>query len=308
MAEGTSPYLFLFYRCFFGSVLMILTMGFVPALRSSAEVPYNAVSELAQSLKSDGEKFFLLACLIGLNTFGGIMAVARLPAIVCAIFQPTTPIIAAAMSTVLGVEPWSLQSWGKILCIAACVAGAGIVVGFGHGLPLHRSHSDAAGWLFLALNVAGGAAYNVFQKKIGVLQKYSPTFVAAVSFLIAACGLLPAACYSATTSRDASLAGHPISQVALIYGVVLATAYNYSMTAWANRATEPTTVVAFHTLQPVATCILNYLVYGVHLTTPQALGGLAIIAGLLANIGLQTEEAKDADERRPLKGMTILVK
>ena len=102
MAEGTSPYLwhgnndevckrlvkvfafdhkhgvshrfadctrrgFLFYRCFLGSALMMLTLCCIPAARSRADKPFYPVSEIVRCLRSDGDKFFLLAtwnCLL----------------------------------------------------------------------------------------------------------------------------------------------------------------------------------------------------------------------------------------------------
>ena len=168
------------------------------------------------------------------------------------------------------------------------------------------------------------------------LRNYSPIFVAGVSFLIAACGILPSACYSAPTAKDWLCTDRLITQMALAYAAVFVTAYNYSVSAWANKISSPTTVVAFQTLQPVATCCLNYAVYGLHLTFAQALGGSAIVAGLLADVLWKTLE-KDGEkaasfalvgscanlglmqwmprngeashhELRPLKGMPILVK
>ena len=92
MAEGTSPYLlhgkkkkvvdmicqvmvqfsegarrayvaarFVFYRCFLGSMVMMMIMGCFPPARSRADKPFNPVSETARCLRSDGDKFFLLA-------------------------------------------------------------------------------------------------------------------------------------------------------------------------------------------------------------------------------------------------------
>mmetsp|Transcript_18223 Transcript_18223/g.42725 ORF Transcript_18223/g.42725 Transcript_18223/m.42725 type:complete len:335 (+) Transcript_18223:179-1183(+) len=307
MAEGTSPYLFLFYRCFLGSALMMLTLCCIPAARSRADKPFYPVSEIVRCLRSDGDKFFLLACLLGLNTIGGLMAVARLPAIVCAIFQPILPVIAAVMSTLLGIEPWST---GKAICICVCTMGATIVIVSGHELRvlgLSSSSSTQVGWLFLAVNITAGAAYSVVQKQCGVLRNYSPIFVAGVSFLIAACGILPSACYSAPTAKDWLCTDRLITQMALAYAAVFVTAYNYSVSAWANKISSPTTVVAFQTLQPVATCCLNYAVYGLHLTFAQALGGSAIVAGLLADVLWKNGEASH-HELRPLKGMPILVK
>ena len=165
--------------------------------------------------------------------------------------------------------------------------GATTVIVSGHDLHVLGLSSTASvkvGWLFLAVNVAAGAAYGVLQKQCGVLHKYSPMFVAAVSFLIAACGIFPSACYSAPAAKDWLCANHLISQLALAYAAVFVTAYNYSVSAWANKLSAPTTVAAFQTLQPVATCCLNYIVYGLHLTHAQALGGSAIIAGLLADV------------------------
>ena len=217
--------------------------------------------------------------------------------------------------------------------------GATIVIVSGHELRvlgLSSSSSTQVGWLFLAVNITAGAAYSVVQKQCGVLRNYSPIFVAGVSFLIAACGILPSACYSAPTAKDWLCTDRLITQMALAYAAVFVTAYNYSVSAWANKISSPTTVVAFQTLQPVATCCLNYAVYGLHLTFAQALGGSAIVAGLLADVLWKTLE-KDGEkaasfalvgscanlglmqwmprngeashhELRPLKGMPILVK
>ena len=222
---------------------------------------------------------------------------------------------------------------GRAFCICACITGAMIVIVAGEGMhfsSVSSTSSTNVGWLFLALNVIAGAVYNVLQKQSGVLQKYSPMFVAGVSFLLAACGLFPSACYSAT-AKDWLLADRLVSQLALAYAAVFVTAYNYSVSAWANKITAPTTVVAFQTLQPVSACILNYAVYGVHLTHAQALGGSAIIVGLLSDIlwktpgqsstchmsrgclvsapPLPSRSAESSnEERRPLKGLPILVK
>ncbi|CAJ1341578.1 unnamed protein product [Effrenium voratum] len=282
MSEGTSPYVFLFYRCFLGSVIMILTC-FIPALRPAPDLPFDPVRAVAQSLQLDGGKFFLLAVLIGMNTLGGLLAVSRLPAIVCAIMQPSMPVIAVIISCSSGVEPWSS---GKVLCVLVSAAGAVIVVSHGHDLPSHLS--SMLGWFFLFVNVTTGAAYSVFQKHTGLLQKYSPMFVAGVSFLLAGCALLPAALADVDTSHSF----RPLSLLALAYVVVFGTAYNYSIGAWANKVTRPSFVTAFHTLQPVATSLLNYLLFGVSLTAGQAFGGATIIVGLLANVMELTDEVK----------------
>jgi len=282
MSEGTSPYVFTFYRSFGGMVTMFWTLSIIPELRANPKKPFYPLTEIRIAIKTDGWRFIILGCCMTLNMGGAILAVSRLSAVTCALLQPAVPMVAAIMSIILGVEKFSVPN---VCTLMICAVGAIMVVLSGTTASSGQSHISLTGFTFLCINIFGAASYTVMQKHTGVLKSYSPIFVAGMAFLVAAYILWLPAVYSSGLSRSSwSMGDDKIAFGALCYAVILTTAFNYSALAWANKISSPSSVLGFQTLQPVATSLLSYLVLGTLLTTGQALGGCLIIAGLLLNV------------------------
>merc|ERR1719161_129608 len=74
------------------------------------------------------------------------------------------------------------------------------------------------------------------------------------------------------------------------YAVILATAVNWSILAWANKRTSPTAAACSTPMQPMAAALFSWFILGIHLTPSQAFGGLAITVGLLIYIKAQADQ------------------
>lgn len=272
--------------------MMFLAMLLMPGLRGNAGTSFNLVTEIVCCLKRHMAQFLLLGFLMTVNVGGGILAISRVSAITCAIFQPTCPMIAAGISVLLGMEKLIMSKIGTIML---SVVGAIIVTTQGEATSLGESRFDMLGLLFLCLNVGGGAMYMVYQKASGVLEEYSPTFAAGMSFLVASGLFFIAAIITEGLDGVAwRLGDHNLSLLALCYSVVLTTAFNYSVLAWANKESTPTMVTSFQTLQPIFAALLSYTVMGVLLTLGQAIGGVTVIAGLFLNNTMGCHRARSA--------------
>eukprot|EP00931_Biecheleriopsis_adriatica_P061470 TRINITY_DN36961_c0_g1_i1.p1 TRINITY_DN36961_c0_g1~~TRINITY_DN36961_c0_g1_i1.p1 ORF type:complete len:340 (-),score=64.51 TRINITY_DN36961_c0_g1_i1:66-1085(-) len=291
MSEGASPFVFTFYRAFGGTIVMFLSMYFVPALRNFQDRPFHPLTEIKRAFSRDSGKFLVLGVFMSVNIISSIFAVSLLPPITCAIFQPTTPIVAAGIAVSLRLEAFS---YADIFSNLISVFGAMVIVLLGTGNTSGTfSEQRIIGFLCVLSNVTCSAAYVVYQKYAGVLKQYAPTFVTAMSFLVAGTILCIPAIYSARTDSQAWLLGCRGDVLgALAYAVCLTTALNYSLLAWANKHTSATLVTGFQTLQPAATTLVEYVMFGIVISPGQAIGGAAIVIGLLAKVSLQ----KAADE------------
>jgi drug/metabolite transporter (DMT)-like permease len=286
---------FAFYRCVGGALILLLALWFCPSLGLSGTVA--EVTNRGTKFE-DVARFVLLGALTAGNVCGFILAASQLPAITCSICQPTVPVIAMCVSALCGVE---CMTRVKLASILLSVMGAILVIYFGaHPDPRHdaaasttgRNH-NMLGLVAITLNVTCAAIYFVFQK--AMLKTYSPVLITASTYAIAAGIVFATAC--ATSGLDLaawSMGGDHVAWACVAYAASLTTALNYSILAWANKNTSPTTVTTSATLQPVAAVCLSWFLLGIPLSAAQALGGCCIASVLLVyvnSLGRETAAA-----------------
>lgn len=291
------PLLVAFYRCLFGSVLMFSAQALL-GLQNGAL--HNECLKWHILFRRHALRFIMLGFLQAGNIGGAILAVNKLSALTVAIFQPLIPICAGVAAAFLNLEEFSIcQAVG--LFVAAC-GGVSVVALADHGaggssgvLP-EDWNAWAQGGPCLALNILSLALYFVLQKRL--CSSCPPILVAGSSFSIA---LVPISAALMCTISDNS---HwwPFNtappRYVICYAVFLATAFNYSVLAWATRETSPTTAAAFMSLQPLFAALLSWLFYGSLPTLGQAFGGVLITAGLLLFVCSFSSEANADSEHR----------
>mmetsp|Transcript_96037 Transcript_96037/g.299069 ORF Transcript_96037/g.299069 Transcript_96037/m.299069 type:complete len:348 (-) Transcript_96037:47-1090(-) len=269
---GVSPLILAFYRVLGGTTLMALmhkTLEASPLQRSILQAPLE-----------DKLRFFGLGLLLSMNVGGNILALKSLSPITVAIFQPMLPVIAGLAAAVLGIEELSRL---KVLGILCATSGAILVVILGHAAHGHTTVVGGSGLgrgiPCLLVNVVGGAMYCVFQKD--VLRRYPPIGTATAAFAVAGCIIfIGAVSMEGFDSWAWRLAASRRAFLALLYSIFLTTALNYSLLAWANKQSTPTTVASFQTLQPICAAVLAYIFLHEVLSWGQLGGGLAILVGL----------------------------
>lgn len=258
---------------------------------------------LAKKAFLDVKTFLLLGTLMAGNTCGFVLATKYLSALTCSIMQPTVPVLAAILGTILGIEEISFMKFVSIVC---SVMGAVIVVLMGEhaaqGAVLDR-WSLTIGSTFLFMNVSCNAAYWVMQKN--ALKTYPPILATASACM-----------YTAAISVGAAIASYGFDVNAwtlngfaerdpwycLIYAVFIATCLTYCTQGWANKQTTPTAVTAFMTLPPLFCALISWGFLNVTLTGGQLFGGVTIVAGLVLNIKAQAQQEAQAEAKKLLAG------
>lgn len=295
--HGVSPLVLAFYRACAGSAVMFL-MHRVLEKEDTTSQPFERCS-IPRVPRADVGRFLGLGVLLAMNMGGNILALKSLSPITVSIFQPLLPVVAGIAAAILGIEELSpLKAFG-ILC---ATSGAVLVVLFG---PSHRHHAGpveganpAGGIVCLLINVFGGAMYIVFQKS--VLKRYPPIATAATSFAAAGCIIfIVAVCTVGFDSWAWRLGGSRKAVLALLYAVFLTTALNYSLMAWANKNSTPTTVTSFMTLQPISAAVLSCIFLHEVLTWGEVGGAIAIVVGLVSFVLAKPVEA-DTSEAEPI--------
>lgn len=288
------PVVFAFYRCFGGTVLLFLLLRCMPGL-VAADKTIELTSLITSLPRRDVQRFLILGFLMAGNVCGFIVASSFLSALTCSIFQPTMPILAMFFSFMLGVEDISIY---KLVGVTCSISGAICVVVLSKAPRPEDWMSNMDGMFFLALNVTSTAAYFVILKDI--VRSYQPVFTTAITYLVASIIILFAAIVKCGPHAEAWLLGREQKAwLGLVYAVLFTTAFNYSITAWANKQTTPTTVTVFATLQPMVAAFFSWSLLGVSLTHAQVVGGMLIIVGLLVIVRGQVLEANSV-ENKPL--------
>jgi drug/metabolite transporter (DMT)-like permease len=188
------------------------------------------------------------------------------------ILMPSVPVFAIAIGAALGIERFDRR---RLAGVALAVAGALVMLGVG-GLAGH--HGALAGELLILGNCAAYAAYLVLQRPL--LCRLPPLTLVAWAF---AFGGTATAAVCAPALRHLDPAALPASAWwGLAYVVLLPTAVNYVLIAWAVRHSSPALVAAYTTLQPVVATSLAVLFLGEAPGAHAAVGLALIVSGLAA--------------------------
>ena len=180
-------------------------------------------------------------------------------------WQPAQPLFSLVLGAVLGFESLTLAKLGGLLF---ALAGAGFLV-----LAEGEAHSGngVLGSVCFFCNCLGNALYIVSAKPL--LQHVPPMHVTGASYLFASGMML--LCQLAIASSpwlfvsacpDCSLDWKGVwllpsveSYAALFYFVMVQSLVGYGLLMWANKFAQPSAVLGYTALQPVASIFLTLL-------------------------------------------------
>jgi len=232
-----------------------------------------------------------------------------------ALLQPSQPVLTTGLAALVGLEPLRLGTLHgrlKLAGILMAAGGAFVTVYFDSlAATSHHSNGTAAhgtaaqstnacggavhsspslsdlitGNALLGMQCLSGAAYQLLQKHLlsNSETDYPPLAVAGLGYAVGAMaiGLVLPVCHADATSWS-WLWLSPHSVWALAYAIVMTSAFNYALQAYANKHSSPTMVTAFFPLQIVFTALFAWLATGKRPLPMDYVGALWIIGGLAA--------------------------
>lgn len=228
-----------------------------------------------------------LAVLGALGVFANqllyILGLARTTAANAGILMPSIPVFAALVAAVLKVESIGPK---KVIGVVLAVAGATVM------LDPSRFSSEPGVWsgnLLILCNCLAYAVFLVLQQPL--LRVVPPLTLTAWAFLF---GGTATFAVSLPSLLRVDLAEVPASAwFGMAYIVLIPTAVNYVLNAWAVRRSSPSLVATYITLQPVAAALLAVAVLGEHVGLREVIG-FVLIAGGLAAIARSRRAARAA--------------
>jgi drug/metabolite transporter (DMT)-like permease len=184
-----------------------------------------------------------------------------------ALLVAATPVLVALLSMRRGRALLPPSVWAGLVL---ALAGVGLVATAGEGA------STVAGDGLVLLAVACAAALAVAQPAL--LAGRDPVAVTAVQFLAAAAVSVPVAL--GTEGAPPSGAGAP-ALLAVLALAVVGTMLPFTLFAYAQGRVSPVVAGAFLNLEPLVGALVGVLVLGDPFGTPQAVGGAAVLAGIV---------------------------
>jgi drug/metabolite transporter (DMT)-like permease len=258
----------------------VLTHGFRPL--AYASIRYAAAALLAAavalalegSLAVGGRRSLLLigaaSVLLLVNQFSFVYALKLGSATTVALILGTTPIFAAIVSSVLGLERLSARFW-----FATAIGFGGVaLVAVGSGGDLS---SDLGGDLLaIALSISW-ALYSVTIAPL--MRRYSPYRISAVVLLVM-CVPFVAASSPQLAEQDYGSLGWLV-WVCLAFAIVGPLALTNVLWFTAIGRVGPSRATLFANIQPFVAAVFAYLILSEHLHVLQVVGGFTILAGIL---------------------------
>lgn len=196
-------------------------------------------------------------------------------AIAASVWQPSQPIITAAICMLLQWEPYnSIRVFGVIIAFFGCTA---MVIGGGEDSSSSTSgeygpsnttsgFSNLIGQVFFFVNCLGSSAYVILSKRVLNTGRYESLAVTAWGYLIAA-SLMAISSSTLSISKKAtnllcSDCGENIWSVpksaipAMVWFVIMTSSSAYALMTWATKYATGTMVIGYAVIQPVASAIL----------------------------------------------------
>lgn len=293
--RGANPVVFALCRCA-GSAPLLMGMSLMMESHQFAKHPKQFDSLVSVMRDLPLKRLLLLGALMCTNFLGHTVGLSLTSSIQAALMQPLVPVLACVASVVQGVEP--LNPW-KLIGILVSVGGAMFVVYIGRTDAVSRGQGAVwqhfLGTLALIVNVVSTALYFVLQKI--VLRKHPPIFITSISAWIATGYFLAFAVFYIREFKFSPWFFTAEAEGALVYAIFFTTTLNFVILAWANKATTPSTITAFSTLQPLITAVVGACWLGVYPQHRMLAGGMVIIGGLLLTVKAQVSETHDSDRR-----------
>jgi drug/metabolite transporter (DMT)-like permease len=258
----------------------VLTHGFQPlaygAIRYAvaALLAVGAAYVLEQSLRVGGRRTLLLIGLAAgfllINQISFVYALKLTTATTVSLILGTTPIFAAIVSSILGVERLTPPFW-----VATAIGFGGVaLVALGSGGSLS---SDLGGDLLALVLSASWACYSVLIAPL--MRRYSPYRISAVVLCVM---LVPFLGISAQQLGDQDYGSLPaLVWLCLAYAIVGPLFLTNLLWFTAVHRVGAARATLFANIQPFVAAVFAYVILSEHLHWLQVVGGLTILAGIL---------------------------
>jgi drug/metabolite transporter (DMT)-like permease len=258
----------------------VLTHGFRPLAYGS--IRYGAAALLAAgvafalegSLSVGGRRSLFLITVASLfllvNQFSFVYALKLGSATTVALILGTTPIFAAIVSSLVGLERLSGRFW-----IATAIGFGGVaLVALGSGGNLS---SDLGGDLLAILLSLSWACYSVTIAPL--MRRYSPYRISAVVLLVMCVPFLAASSPQIAEQDYASLGW--LVWACLAFAIVGPLALTNVLWFTVIGRVGPSRATLFANIQPFVAAVFAYLILSEHLHVLQVVGGFTILAGIV---------------------------
>jgi drug/metabolite transporter (DMT)-like permease len=258
----------------------VLTHGFRPLAYGSiryaiaALLAVGAAYVLEHSLRVGGRRTLLLIGLAAgfllINQISFVYALKLTTATTVSLILGTTPIFAAIVSSILGVERLTPPFW-----VATAIGFGGVaLVALGSGGSLS---SDLGGDLLALVLSASWACYSVMIAPL--MRRYSPYRISAVVLCVM---LVPFLGISAQQLGDQDYGSLPaLVWFCLAYAIVGPLFLTNLLWFTAVHRVGAARATLFANIQPFVAAVFAYVILSEHLHWLQVVGGLTILAGIL---------------------------
>jgi drug/metabolite transporter (DMT)-like permease len=258
----------------------VLTHGFQPlaygAVRygAAALLAVAATLALERSLRVGGRRSLMLIAAASIfllvNQFSFVYALKLGSATTVALILGMTPIFAAIMSSVVGLERLGGQFW-----IATGIGCAGVaLVALGSGGDLS---SDLGGDLLAIVLAMSWAAYSVTIAPL--MRSYSPYRISAVVLLVMCVPFVAASSPQIASQDYASLSS--LVWVGLAFAIVGPLFLTNLLWFTAIHRVGPSRATLFANVQPFVAAVFAFLILSERLHWLQVVGGVTILAGIV---------------------------
>lgn len=269
-----NPFAFALYREICAGFLLLCAAAFWSSSSSSSGQQQEQQTNLFfKPILESPFRFALLGLTIYGNQAGFIVGIKLAGGVAAAVWQPSQPIITAAISMALKREPangWRICGVGIAFCGCATMVALSTAAS-------NKSSSDGEndgsnfliGNLLFFLNCLSTSLFVILSKE--ALKVYPPLLVTAWSYSLAAAYMAPTALLTSLSPRIMNTICPECTSVweipsgawfALAYFIVLSSVISYGLLTWANQFATGTLVMGFTVLQPVAAALLTLLLLG----------------------------------------------
>ncbi len=285
----------------FGTVLLwalnstvtryVLTHGWHPL--AYATIRYFVATALFWSFTYARERSFrialrdvrlvlLAALFIFVNQLCFIYGIDKTSAATVTLFLGTTPIFIGVLASIVGLERLGRSFWAAAL---VSLVGVGFVASGSGGFSGHLTGDALA-----ILTAATWAAYSVLITPL--MRRYSPFRISSLVLLV---GWLPLA--AAGFHQTASQSFHFSTLVWISFGYAVIGPLFLTNILWFTAISRvgPSRASLFSNVQPVFGVLFALLLLGEHLTRWEIVGGVAIIAAVLAERSRRTAPEPPGD-------------
>lgn len=265
------PFSFALYRELCAGFLLLCAAAFWSS--SSPGQQEQPTSLFFKPILESPFRFALLGLTIYGNQAGFIVGIKLAGGVAAAVWQPSQPIMTAAISMALKREP--MNRW-RICGVGIAFCGCATMVALSTAAS-NKSSSDGEndssnflmGNVLFFLNCLSTSLFVILSKE--VLKLYPPLLVTAWSYSLAAAYMAPTAFLTSLSPRIMNTICPectspweipPGAWFALAYFIVFSSVISYGLLTWANQFATGTLVMGFTVLQPVVAALLTLLLLG----------------------------------------------